>query len=108
MASNKKFLYWLFLIAVGFAYLYWSIGSGQRVTLQMTSQQAIVTRSAVELVVSQIELGKLDSYSSVIDALNAELPTAIRDGFVANLDTSDFSTAIPQLKMIVESIQITE
>lgn len=108
MGSNKKFLYWLFLIALGFAYLYWITGSGQRVMLQMTSQQAAVTKSAVTLIVTQIEAGKLVSYSAVIDALNAELPTAVRDGFIKAIDTSDFSTAASQLEEIVAAIQITE
>ena len=104
--KSGKFRYWLFLIVIGCVYLYWSLGSNQ-INLQMTSQQAQVTRSAVSLVISQIESGKLDTYSSVIDALYAELPTAVRDSFVANLD-GDFSTIIPQLKSIADSIQVTE
>ena len=104
--KSGKFRYWLFLIAIGCAYLYWSSGSTS-VSLQMTNQQAQVTRSAVSLVISQIEAGKLDSYSAVVDALYAELPTTVRDNFVANLD-GNYSTIVPQLKSLVESIQISE
>jgi len=109
MKLDKKFLYWLFLIAVGYIIFIWSfVPSSAPSSFQMTATQAQITQSAVKLVISQIEAGKVTSYDAVISALNAELPSAVRDEFVSGIDTSDFNSVIPQLNDIVASIEIVE
>lgn len=105
---NKTVMYWVAILLLELAFVLIFRGGGilPSPKLAMSQAEADLTRSAITLVLDDIEHGVLDSTESALSALGAELPVSVRAEVLEKIGTPTFEQIAASLREVADTITI--
>ena len=106
---NKAVMYWVAILLLELAFVLIFRGGGGILPspkLAMSQAEADLTRSAITLVLDDIEHGVLDSTESALSALGAELPVSVRAEVLEKIGTPTFEQIAASLREVADTITI--
>ena len=77
-------------------------------SLVMTSTQAELVKTAITMIVDDVQAGKYATTEDVLNALSAEIPSAVRDSVLDFVGKPSMLEIQAKLNSVVNSISISE